>query len=178
MRYTIDRFEGKYAVCESETGEMISIPAENLPKKAKEGDIIIESNGIYAIDRVTGNKAKAEIEKLMDDIFGQNDYLNIDIYSNDGEHRQLKVKNSESTNVSKWYLREIYNQYSSIIQMEDKIYDAIMISENEPPNPMYYFIFDLVISQSKYIMDLLNGSTHLEQFFNQDTCKLNIKWVD
>lgn len=69
MRYTIDRFEGKYAVCEDETGGMINIPAERLPNVAKEGDKIIESNGIYAIDRIAGNKAKAVIEKLMDDIF-------------------------------------------------------------------------------------------------------------
>ncbi len=69
MRYTIDRFEGKYAVCENETGEMINLPAEQLPEKAKEGDIIIESNGIYTVDCVASNKAKAEIEKLMDDVF-------------------------------------------------------------------------------------------------------------
>ncbi len=69
MRYTIDRFEGEYAVCENETGEMINIPTEQLPEKAKEGDIIIESNGIYTIDHDSSNKAKAEIEKLMDDVF-------------------------------------------------------------------------------------------------------------
>lgn len=40
-RYTIDRFEGNFAICENrETGEMISILKKDLPKDCKEGTVL------------------------------------------------------------------------------------------------------------------------------------------
>lgn len=40
--FTIDRFEGNIAVCENrKTKEMINVKVENLPKGAKEGNILI-----------------------------------------------------------------------------------------------------------------------------------------
>ena len=33
MKYIIDRFEGKWAVCEAEDGKMIDIEKSKLPKK-------------------------------------------------------------------------------------------------------------------------------------------------
>ncbi|MCL2355244.1 MAG: DUF3006 domain-containing protein [Oscillospiraceae bacterium] len=45
MKYTIDRFEYKYAICENkENGELTNIPIEDMPKNAKEGDTIIFAN--------------------------------------------------------------------------------------------------------------------------------------
>jgi hypothetical protein len=35
MLYTIDRFEGDYAVCESKTQEMVNIPEARFQPKAK-----------------------------------------------------------------------------------------------------------------------------------------------
>lgn len=40
MKYTIDRFEGEYAVVELENKEFVNIPIKALPEEAKEGDII------------------------------------------------------------------------------------------------------------------------------------------
>lgn len=40
MKFTIDRFEGEYAVVELENMDMINIPKEILPEGTKEGDIL------------------------------------------------------------------------------------------------------------------------------------------
>ena len=39
MEYTIDRFEGKFAVVELENKKFANIPREAIPEKAKEGDV-------------------------------------------------------------------------------------------------------------------------------------------
>ncbi len=41
MKVIIDRFEGKYAVCEKKNLEMIDIEIDKLPKEVKEGDVLI-----------------------------------------------------------------------------------------------------------------------------------------
>ena len=46
----IDRFEGGYAVLASENGS-ISIPREQLPPEAAEGDVLICKNGSYLINK-------------------------------------------------------------------------------------------------------------------------------
>ncbi|MCK9443417.1 MAG: DUF3006 domain-containing protein [Tissierellaceae bacterium] len=40
MKFTIDRFEGEYAVVELDTGHTVDITKAVLPPGAKEGDII------------------------------------------------------------------------------------------------------------------------------------------
>lgn len=40
MKFTIDRFEGEYAIVELEDREMVEIPRIILPSGAKEGDIL------------------------------------------------------------------------------------------------------------------------------------------
>ena len=45
MKYIIDRFEGKWAVCEAEDGKMIDIEKSKLPKNARAGDVIVQENG-------------------------------------------------------------------------------------------------------------------------------------
>lgn len=40
MKFTIDRFEGEYAIVELEDREMVEIPRIILPPGAKEGDIL------------------------------------------------------------------------------------------------------------------------------------------
>lgn len=41
-----------------------------LPKGVKDGDCIVEENGVYTIDVSETEKRKAEVDKLLDDIFG------------------------------------------------------------------------------------------------------------
>jgi hypothetical protein len=64
MKYTIDRFEGLYAVVELENGELINILKEAIPSAAKEGDIIS-----VEIDSSATKQRHEHIEKLMDDVW-------------------------------------------------------------------------------------------------------------
>lgn len=60
----IDRFEGDFAVAETEQG-MMNILTVELPEDAKEGDVIYYENGVYLIDRKeTENRRKLMAEKL------------------------------------------------------------------------------------------------------------------
>jgi hypothetical protein len=64
MKYTIDRFEGDYAVVELENQEFVDIPRLAIPNEAKEGDVII-----VQIDKETTSQRKRQIQKLMDDVW-------------------------------------------------------------------------------------------------------------
>lgn len=69
MKFIIDRFEEKFAVCENEKGIMVNIPRNTLPKEAKEGDVlIIEKENIY-IDVEETEKLRKEIEELVKDLW-------------------------------------------------------------------------------------------------------------
>ena len=68
--YSIDRFEGDFAVCEDKiTGEMINIPKYLLDLNCKEGDIIKFENGLFVTDIVSTQKAKEEIQNLSRSLF-------------------------------------------------------------------------------------------------------------
>ena len=59
----IDRFEGDYAVVETDL-EIIDIPRAELPANAKEGDVLK-----LVIDTDTTNERKKQIGKMMDNLF-------------------------------------------------------------------------------------------------------------
>lgn len=69
MKVIIDRFEGKYAVCEKENLEMIDIEIEKIPKGAKEGDVLIIEGDNIRIDSEETENRKKRIEKLMDNLW-------------------------------------------------------------------------------------------------------------
>lgn len=62
----IDRFEGNYAVCESEDKSIISIPKYRLPLNCKEGDsLLVDAAGMYQLDTgETKNREKRILEKM------------------------------------------------------------------------------------------------------------------
>lgn len=63
MIVTIDRFEGEFAVVETENRETANIPKILVPG-ASEGDVVrIE------VDREQTAASKKEIKELMDDLF-------------------------------------------------------------------------------------------------------------
>ncbi|MFU0831675.1 MAG: DUF3006 domain-containing protein [Oscillospiraceae bacterium] len=64
MKYTIDRFEGNYAVVELENRKFVNIPRLAIPNEAKEGDVII-----VQIDKETTSQREKHIKKLMDDVW-------------------------------------------------------------------------------------------------------------
>ena len=65
MKVTIDRFEGKFAVCEKENREMIDIKKDKLPETAKEGDILIIDGDVITVDREQTTQRKEEIQDLF-----------------------------------------------------------------------------------------------------------------
>lgn len=60
----IDRFEGDFAVCETDDLEFVNIPIAALPCGAKEGDVFTIS-----IDKSETDKRKEKIEGLMNSLF-------------------------------------------------------------------------------------------------------------
>lgn len=63
MKVIIDRFEGDYAVVETEDKIMVNLPKLLIPG-AKEGDVISIS-----IDEEETKQRKDNISKLMDDLW-------------------------------------------------------------------------------------------------------------
>lgn len=64
MKVIIDRFEGKYAVVETENGEFENMPRSLLPKGACEGDVVSIS-----VDKNETENRKSKIKNLMDNLF-------------------------------------------------------------------------------------------------------------
>ena len=69
MKVTIDRFEGKFAVCETEDLAIINIEINKLPSGAKAGDILNISQNDISIDEISSEKQKDDINKLMEDVW-------------------------------------------------------------------------------------------------------------
>lgn len=68
--YTVDRFEGAFAVCENKrTLEMFSIPKLELPSNIEEGSILKVQNNAYVLDEGETTKARKEMQDLQKKIF-------------------------------------------------------------------------------------------------------------
>lgn len=63
MHITIDRFEGDFAVVETENGEIYNLPRALVPD-AKEGDAVR-----ITVDAQQTQTQKEEIDSLMDELF-------------------------------------------------------------------------------------------------------------
>ena len=60
----IDRFEGDFAVCETESLDFVNIPKKALPENAVEGDVIT-----VKIDGDETHERKKRIDGLMNSLF-------------------------------------------------------------------------------------------------------------
>ena len=70
QKFTIDRFEGNYAVCENrETREMTNIDISKLPNNIKEGDILIFKEDTYIIDENERKEIEERINEKIKSIF-------------------------------------------------------------------------------------------------------------
>lgn len=68
--FSIDRFEGEFAICENkQTNEMVNIKRSLLPEDCNEGDIIEFRDGIYVLNKTQTQKEQAEIKDLVDSLF-------------------------------------------------------------------------------------------------------------
>ena len=70
VSFSIDRFEGNFAVCENkETNEMINIEKSLLPENCKEGDIIKLENGVYILDKQSTITEQNKIKNMVTNLF-------------------------------------------------------------------------------------------------------------
>ncbi len=68
--FSVDRFEGEFAVCENrQTGELVNIPKNLLPNNCKQGSILKFENGIYTLDLEETQKEQEEIKNLVNNLF-------------------------------------------------------------------------------------------------------------
>lgn len=67
--YILDRLEGEIAVIEADDA-MIEAPRNTLPSDVREGDVLQKDGDRYRIDRDATERRKAEIDRLMKDIWG------------------------------------------------------------------------------------------------------------
>ena len=60
----IDRFEGKYAVLETEN-DMKNVLRDMLPEEAREGDVVELKNGAYTINKKAAEKRRRELREKL-----------------------------------------------------------------------------------------------------------------
>lgn len=66
----IDRFEGEYAVCETENKSLINIPKLLLPTGIKEGSCLIQQgDGIFYLDENSKLTREQKLRQKMDHLF-------------------------------------------------------------------------------------------------------------
>ena len=68
--FSIDRFEGEFAVCENrETGEFVNIPKSELPEGCKPGSILKFENGKYVLDIEKTKKEQEIVKNMVSNLF-------------------------------------------------------------------------------------------------------------
>jgi hypothetical protein len=65
----VDRFEGKYAICEKD-GTFVELDRAGLPEGVSEGDVLLaDENGELYVDRDATENRKKRIRGLMKKLF-------------------------------------------------------------------------------------------------------------
>lgn len=69
-RLFVDRIENGYAICETESEDMIQISLERLPSDTKEGNVfLVDEAENYSHDFEFEKKRKDELLNLQNDLF-------------------------------------------------------------------------------------------------------------
>lgn len=67
--FIIDRVEGSFVIAEDKDGCMRQIDLKDVCGDFNEGDILIESNDKFSVNKELTEKRKKEIEKMMNDMW-------------------------------------------------------------------------------------------------------------
>lgn len=68
---TIDRFEGNFAICEDKDEKYFGIELSEMPKGAKEGDILeIDDEGVLTINVDATKERRTKMKKKTDSLWG------------------------------------------------------------------------------------------------------------
>ena len=65
QEYIVDRFEGDYAILETENSTLINVNKNDIIGEVKEGDILVKKDSIYYIDKEKTDTRKIEINDIM-----------------------------------------------------------------------------------------------------------------
>ena len=63
--YIVDRFEGDYAILETESSTLINVNKNDIIGEVKEGDLLIKKNNLYYIDKEKTEIRKNKINDIM-----------------------------------------------------------------------------------------------------------------
>ena len=66
MRYSIDRFEGNFAILEAENGETIGVERARLPREAGEGALVAHVIGEFKVAAEATAARRARIREKME----------------------------------------------------------------------------------------------------------------
>ena len=70
MFLSIDRFDGIYAICESDEPKLYAIKKSELPQNAQAGDVLnLSSDGVLMVDFAETEKRKLRIKTLQNKLF-------------------------------------------------------------------------------------------------------------
>ena len=69
MKYTVDRFESGFVVCETENLEIVSLPLDSLPEGVREGSVIMLDGGKYTLLDCEEEERRNRILSLQDELF-------------------------------------------------------------------------------------------------------------
>ena len=68
----LDRFEGKYAICEDAEQKYYAIETAELPPNAKEGSVLLISDeGTLSLDEAETDRRRKEMAEKQRRIFGE-----------------------------------------------------------------------------------------------------------
>lgn len=71
MYVSIDRFEGNFAICESDDFKIVKILRSKLPSNVHEGDVLnVDGNGCFVDIDMTVNRRK-ENYRMQEDLFNK-----------------------------------------------------------------------------------------------------------
>ncbi|EHJ02184.1 hypothetical protein CDLVIII_5716 [Clostridium sp. DL-VIII] len=68
-RYIIDRIEDKFAIVEKENGDMYKISVNSIRGNFEEGDILINKDEYFEIDKNFTLNRKKEMDEIMKDMW-------------------------------------------------------------------------------------------------------------
>lgn len=70
-KVTIDRFEGRFAVCETENRMTVHILKVDVPEKAQEGDILVrgDENQLWTVDTEETESRREAMRNKLNSLF-------------------------------------------------------------------------------------------------------------
>ncbi|MDK2967929.1 MULTISPECIES: DUF3006 domain-containing protein [Lacrimispora] len=65
MQYIIDRIEQEMVICENESGSMEKFSLKEIPGEAKEGDVLLKTNGAFQVDREATDRRRQKMREKL-----------------------------------------------------------------------------------------------------------------